>query len=119
MSLPVEDMVAVGEAMAGTDLAPPRDAMLITPSPSAMARLQQLHAAAASLAEDAPEIIDHPEAGRGLEQALIEAMVDCLVNREGRASTRYAMSMEEWKPPHWKLPSAEQNRRTPEGLCAR
>jgi len=87
MSLPVEDMVAVGEAMAGTDLAPPRDAMLITPSPSAMARLQQLHAAAASLAEDAPEIIDHPEAGRGLEQALIEAMVDCLVNREGRANS--------------------------------
>jgi AraC-like DNA-binding protein len=87
MSLPVEDMVAAGEAMAGTDLAPPRDAMLITPSPPAMARLQRLHAAAGRLAEDAPEIIAQPEAARGLEQGLIEAVVDCLVGHEARENT--------------------------------
>jgi AraC-like DNA-binding protein len=87
VSLPVEDMVAVGEAMARTDLAPPRDAMLITPSPSAMARLQRLHAAAGSLAEDAPEIIAQPEAARSLEQALIEAIVDCLASSEVHEST--------------------------------
>jgi AraC-like DNA-binding protein len=87
MSFPVEDIAAVGEAMAGTDLAPPHDAMLVTPSPAAMARLQRLHAAAVSLAEDAPEIIDHPEAARGLEQVLIEAMADCLANREDRANS--------------------------------
>jgi AraC-like DNA-binding protein len=87
MSPPVEDIVAVGEAMAGIDLAPPRDTMSIAPSPPAMARLQGLHAAAGSLAEDAPEIIDHPEAARGLEQALIEAMVGCLVDREDRANS--------------------------------
>jgi AraC-like DNA-binding protein len=84
MSLPVEDMVAVGEAMAGTDLAPPRDAMLIAPSPDAMAKLQHLHGAAADLAEDTPEIIAHPEAAYGLEQALIEAMVGCLAAGESR-----------------------------------
>ena len=50
-----------------------------------MARLQRLHAAAGHLAETAPEVIAHPEAARGLEQALIEAMVDCL-NR-GRHTT--------------------------------
>ena len=87
MSFPVEDISAVGEAIAGTDLAPPHDAMLVTPPPAAMARLQRLHAAAWYLAEDAPEIIDHPEAGRGLEQALIEAIVGCLANREGRANS--------------------------------
>ena len=91
MSLPVEDMVAVGEAMAGADLAPPPDTMSIAPSPAAMARLQRLHAAAASLAEDAPEIIDHPEAARGLEQVLIEAMVGCLAHREGRTLSSCAV----------------------------
>jgi AraC-like DNA-binding protein len=42
-----------------------------------MAKLLRLHATAAQLAEDAPAVIAHPEAARGLEQALIEAMVDC------------------------------------------
>jgi AraC-like DNA-binding protein len=82
MSLPVEDAVAVGETLAGSDLTPPRNATLITLPPTAMARLQRLHAAAGHLAEDAPEIIAHPEAARGLEQALIEAMVGCLGDGE-------------------------------------
>ena len=82
MSLPVEDMVSVGEVLAGVGLIPPPDAMLIAPPPAALARLQRLHSAAGHLAEDAPEIINHPEAARGLEQALIEAMVDCLAGRE-------------------------------------
>jgi AraC-like DNA-binding protein len=87
MSFPVEDIAAVGEAMAGTNLAPPHDAILVAPPPTAMVRLQRLHAAAVSLAEDAPEIIDHPEAARGLEQVLIEAMVGCLANREDRSNS--------------------------------
>jgi AraC-like DNA-binding protein len=78
MSLPTEDLAAVGEAFAADDLTPPPNTMLVTPSPSAMARLQRMHAAAARLAEDAPEIIAHPEAARGLEQALVEALVECL-----------------------------------------
>jgi AraC-like DNA-binding protein len=78
MSLPVEEIAAIGEALAAVELTPPRDAMLITPPPPAMARLQRLHAAAGQLAEEAPEIIAHPEAARGLEQALIEALVGCL-----------------------------------------
>jgi AraC-like DNA-binding protein len=56
-----------------------------------MARLQRLHAAAGQLAEAAPEIIAHPEAARGLEQALIEAMIACLGTakvREDRSALR-------------------------------
>jgi AraC-like DNA-binding protein len=87
MSLPLEDLVTVGAATAGVDLTPPRDPSLITPLPSAMTKLQRLHAAAAYLAEFAPEIIAHPEASRGLEQALIETMVDCLAGREARENT--------------------------------
>ena len=92
MSLPVEDMASVGAAIAGVDLTPPRDALIVTPSPAAMAKLQRLHAAAGQLAEDAPAVIAHPEAARGLEQALIEAMVGCLGEgevREDRSALRH------------------------------
>jgi AraC-like DNA-binding protein len=78
MSLPVEYLASIGATMAGCDLTPPTDTLVITPPPSAMAKLQRLHAAAAHLAEEAPEIIANPDAARGLEQALVEAMVDCL-----------------------------------------
>ena len=78
MSLPVEQMADVGEALAAVNLTPPRDAMLITPPPAAMARLQRLHAAAGQLAEDAPEIIAKPDAARGLEKLVIDALVECL-----------------------------------------
>ena len=84
MSLPAEDAVTIGETLGGCDLRPPRDATLITRPPYAMARLQRLHAVTGQLAEDAPDIIAHREAARGLEQALIEAMVDCLSNGEVR-----------------------------------
>jgi len=46
MSLPVEDIASIGEAMVGCDLTPPKDALSVTPSPTAMAKLQDLHAAA-------------------------------------------------------------------------
>ena len=84
MSLAVEDMAAIGEAVAGIDLTPPRDTMLVTPPPRAMAILQRLHAAAGHLAEEAPEIIVNPDAARGLEQALVEAMISCLAGAEVR-----------------------------------
>jgi AraC-like DNA-binding protein len=85
MSLPVEEMAAVGEALAAVDLTPPRDAMLITPPPAAMTRLQRLHAAAGHLAANAPEVIANSEAARGMEQLLIQALVECLSIGEASA----------------------------------
>ena len=38
MSLPLAEIAAFGEALAAVDLTPPRDAILITPLPAAMAR---------------------------------------------------------------------------------
>src|SRR5215475_4327013 len=84
MSMPVAEMVSVGAAMTGLDLTPPKDPLVLTPSASAMTRLQRLHAAAGQLAEDTPEIIARPEAARSLEQALIESLIGCL--GEGAAS---------------------------------
>jgi AraC-like DNA-binding protein len=78
MSLPVEVMASYETAIGGCDLTPPKDAMSVTPPPAALARLQDLHAAAGLLAEDAPAVIAQSEAAYGLEQALIGAMVSCL-----------------------------------------
>ncbi len=78
MSLTAQDMHLIGATMAGCDLTPKRDELIVTPPAAAMAKLQRLHAAAGALAEDAPEVIAHDEAARGLEQALILAMVACL-----------------------------------------
>jgi AraC-like DNA-binding protein len=92
MSLPVEDIASLGQGLAGVDLTTAREAMSITPAPAATAKLQRLHAAAGQLAEDAPEIIAHPEAARGLEQALIEALFACLgegVAGEDRSALRH------------------------------
>jgi AraC-like DNA-binding protein len=83
LSLPVEDIAAIGATMGGSDLTPPRDAMFATPPPAAMARLQRLHAAAGYLAEEAPELLANPHSARGLEQALIECFVDCLYDGRG------------------------------------
>ena len=91
MSLPFADMAAVGAGVAGRDLMPQAAEEIVTPPPAAMTKLQRLHAAARQLAEQAPEIIARPEATRGLEEALIEALVDCIVapgRHEDRAAQR-------------------------------
>jgi AraC-like DNA-binding protein len=97
MSLPLADMASVGETIAGCDLTPPRNALVVTPRPAAMAKLQRLHAAAEHLAETAPELIAHPEAARGLEQSLIEALAGCLaetnVNEHTLAQRRHEQIM--------------------------
>jgi len=77
MSLPIDKIIALC-AVAGCDLVAPRETLSFTPRPSAMARLQVLHATAVHLAAEVPEIIRNAGAARGLEQALIDAMVDCL-----------------------------------------
>ena len=91
MSLPLEDLRAAGIAATGHDLMPPTSHWLVTPSPGAMGTLRKLHRAAGVLATDAPEVVSHPEVARGLERALIQAMVECLDNgdvHEDRAAQR-------------------------------
>ena len=92
MSLPLDKMASIAGTIAGHDLIPPYDDGTIIPPPEAMAKLRRLHAAARGLAEDAPAVLSHPEVARGLEQALIEAMIHCLGSgevREDRAAERH------------------------------
>jgi AraC-like DNA-binding protein len=84
-------MIAVGAAVAGIDLTPPGSPLVMASAPAAIARLQRLHEAAGNLAEDAPAVLAHPEAARGLEQALLEAMLSCvgdMNDQEDRAAVR-------------------------------
>jgi hypothetical protein len=98
MSLPLADMAEIGATVAGRDLMPEDDEQIVSPPAAAMARLQRLHAAAGNLAEHAPEVIANWDAARGLEQALIEALVDCLVMPDHRedaaACRRHALIMQ-------------------------
>ncbi len=84
MSLPIADMEALGASFGGADFTPPRDPVIFAPPATAMERLLRLHYAAGQLAENAPEVIANPEAARGLEQALIFAMADCLIGPNDR-----------------------------------
>ncbi len=98
MSLPIANMAEIGALYAGRDVTPKRgDEEIRIPISPAMARLQRLHAVAGQLAVHAPQIIAQPEPARGLEQALIEAMVDCLVTPDCRedstAMRRHALIM--------------------------
>jgi AraC-like DNA-binding protein len=88
MSLPLDELAAIGEALGSRrDLAPPQDTISVAPRPGAFGRLRRLHAAAGRLAEEAPEVIANPDAARRLEQALVEALVDCLAQgREEKGS---------------------------------
>jgi AraC-like DNA-binding protein len=82
MSLLLDDMATIGAAMIGCDPSKPKNHLVVVPPPPMVAKLRRLHGAAITLAEDAPGVITQPDAARGLEQALIEAMMGCLANGE-------------------------------------
>jgi AraC-like DNA-binding protein len=84
------------EAMAGIDdLAsrmPAHDGhTTYAPPPAALAKLRRLNEAAGTLAEQAPGVLASRQAARGLEQAFIGAIVDCVdgeVSWEDRSALR-------------------------------
>jgi AraC-like DNA-binding protein len=82
ISFPIEYITSVGATITGRDLTPPQQGSTFTPTPLAMTKLQQLHSAAGAFAEEAPAVLGHPEAACGLEQALIDAVLDCLGDGE-------------------------------------
>jgi AraC-like DNA-binding protein len=59
-----------------------RDTRAVIPQVQALSKLRRLHGAAMRLAQDAPEVLSHAGAARGLEQALIEAVSDCFAGAE-------------------------------------
>lgn len=77
MSLPLDDWASLS-VVAGRNLFSSPAGMILTPRAANMTRLQRLHHSTARLACEAPELLDNPEVARGIEQSLIDAMVECL-----------------------------------------
>jgi hypothetical protein len=82
MSLPVEDLVEIGATLVGQDLTPQRNPRRIIPAPAAIGRLLRIHRAAAELIKNAPEVIANQLARQGLEQAVAQALIRCIVTRD-------------------------------------
>jgi len=91
VSVPLDEITALAPAPNKRAPTSSEDYMILTPASSAIGRLRRLHGAACDLAGDAPAVLAQPEAARGLEQALIEAVIHCLDSgerQEDRAAQR-------------------------------
>lgn len=91
VSLPVDAIDLAGTTASGCDLTPPRAEMIVAAPPSAIGKLQRLHAATGLLAEKTPELIEQPEVARALENALVAALTACFNTNddsEDRAALR-------------------------------
>ena len=82
MSLSPQDFAAASLALMGRDLSERATTRVIRPEAHLMSRLKSLHDMGRRIGGQAPATIGHPEAARGLEQALMHAMVACLAAGE-------------------------------------
>src|ERR1700745_4132258 len=78
MSLPKADFPVLCKTLIGREfLEKPRTSKL-RPDPALMTRLLALHKIVGQLAHDTPDLLEHPEVRRSLEERLIHFMVRCL-----------------------------------------
>jgi AraC-like DNA-binding protein len=95
MSLTPADLAATSRALTGRELTVPSVAHIVRPLPAHMTRLLSLHEQAAQLARTAPDILARPAVAHALEQALVRAMITCLIENTsvevGVAHQRHAV----------------------------
>jgi len=94
VSMPVGDFALAAETLLHRSLASLLGRSdLLRPAPDAFARLAALQRDALRLAAEAPEVLEHPEAGRMLDAQITEAMVAMLesiaVPRDTAAARRH------------------------------
>ena len=73
MSLPAGEFRRYGVILTGKEVIGHEIPQVVRPLQPRISRLRRLHRAAVDLAETAPEVLDRPDAVRGLQQHLIEA----------------------------------------------
>jgi AraC-like DNA-binding protein len=78
ISLTTNDLAAAGSALLGRDLDLASVTRVVRPDSVLASRLMNLHESAERLARLMPDIFACPELARGLEQALVYAMIKCL-----------------------------------------
>jgi AraC-like DNA-binding protein len=69
---------AYSKALLGRQMGVPATARFMRPAPSGMTDLLRLHAQACRMASANPEMLEHREVGRALEQELIRALITVL-----------------------------------------
>jgi len=132
--LPVKELARYGGALTGAPLTVPSAVQRWRPSAQARRRLRSLHAAATRMAANNPLAVVDAEAAHGLEQQLIHAIVECMVDkpadadhrserRHSDAMTRFAQLLQ--ARPGRSIPIAEictalgLSQRLLRGLCAK
>ncbi len=76
--LPASDLLRYGRAVTGASFAIPMGSRRWRPPPDALARLNHLHDDATRMSKTQPHVLTGAEAMRGLEQELIDAVIECL-----------------------------------------
>jgi AraC-like DNA-binding protein len=82
MSLTPDDLAAVSYKISGRELAMPATTRRVRPKPDDLSRLRTLHEAAGRMAQATPDVIANDEVARAIENALLHAMIACLVDSD-------------------------------------
>ena len=85
--LPSDDLETYGRAMTGTIFDVPAGPHWWRPTPAALRDLSRLHDDATRTNRLHPHVVAHAEATRGLEQQLIDALIECM-QRDNRPGCR-------------------------------
>jgi AraC-like DNA-binding protein len=80
MSLTLDDFAALANAVVGYEPAAPATMQVVRPPAALMSRLLTLHKAVSDLAATTPDLLEHPEVARAMEQELVRAMIACLTD---------------------------------------
>jgi AraC-like DNA-binding protein len=87
--LTTEILSATSRALVGYEIAAPKVTQQIIRAPSPLlARLHNLHEAAAQLAATVPDILAHPEVSRAIEQEMLRVLIACLTDSATIKETR-------------------------------
>jgi methylphosphotriester-DNA--protein-cysteine methyltransferase len=92
ISMPAEAMALTGIALADRELPLPERSIVATAPMQAMLRLRQLAMQAAALNQRQSWLLEKPEVARGLEQALVEAIVQGLAGHGCAPAPRTSQS---------------------------
>ena len=89
MSLSSDDLARAAGAILGHDLAVSVASRVIRTPPYLAARLLRLHTAAHQLARTVPDIIQHAEVARAMEEELVRALLGCLAEGAALKADRF------------------------------
>jgi AraC-like DNA-binding protein len=87
ISLAADDMESVFTSYFGSSQIAAAGNTVISPPPEALMHLRSLHAAASKMAEASPTLLVQSASTGGLEQSLIQAMLDCIDPQSLRPDT--------------------------------